>query len=141
MIPVVYQGDKGRKAGVDFAPSAEMVEKMTKFNEELAKAGALISLDGLHPPVTGARITFPGGKPKVTNGPFTEAKDVLGGYWMIETKSREEAVEWAKRVPALEGDVIEVRQVQEISEFPEEVRRAANSTAVKSQIERHKRSA
>ena len=141
MIPGVYQGKKGRKIAADFAPSAEMVEKMTKFNEELAKAGALISLDGLHPPVAGARISFPGGRPKVMDGPFTESKEVLGGYWMIEAKSREEAIEWAKCVPALEGDVIEVRQVQEISEFPEEVQRAADSTAVKAQIEKHERSA
>jgi hypothetical protein len=141
MIPAVYQGDKGRKAGADFAPSAEAVEKMMKYNEELAKAGAFISLDGLHPPVTGARITFPGGKPKATDGPFTESKEVVGGYWMIQATSREEAIEWAKRVPAEEGDVIEVRQVQEISEFPEEVRRAADSPTVKAQVEKHKRSA
>jgi hypothetical protein len=141
MIPGVYQGDKGRKAGADFTPSAEAVEKMTKYNEELAKSGALISLDGLHPPIMGARISFPGGKPKVTDGPFTESREVLGGYWMIQTKSREEAIEWAKRVPAQEGDVIEVRQVFETSEFPEDVQKAADSPTVKTQIEKHKRSA
>ncbi len=141
MIPGVYQGDKGRKAPADFIPSAEMVEKMVKYNEELAKAGALISLDGLHPPVTGARISFRGGRPKVTDGSFYESKEVLGGYWLIKAKSREEAIEWAKRVPAQEGDMIEVRQVQEISEFPKEVQEAAESPIVKEQIEKHRRSA
>src|SRR4030067_3690933 len=104
MIPGVYQGAKSQKTWADFTPSAEAVEKMMKYNEVLAKAGALISLDGLHPPVAGARVSFSGGKPKVTDGPFTESKEVLGGYWMIQVKSREEAIEWAKRVPADEGD-------------------------------------
>ncbi len=110
MIPEVYQGKKGRKTAADFAPSVEMVEKMMKYNEEVARTGALISLDGLHPPVAGARVSFSGGKPKVTDGAFTET-NVLGGYWIINVKSREEAIEWAKRVPALDGDVIEVRQI------------------------------
>jgi hypothetical protein len=141
MIPRVYQGEEGRKAGADLMPNVEEVEKMTKYNEELAKAGALISLDGLHPPITGARITFEGGKPKVTDGPFTGSRDILGGYWIIWAKSRDEAIEWAKRVPAQEGDVIEVRQVFEFSEFPEEVQRAADSPTVIARVERQKRSA
>jgi hypothetical protein len=130
MIPGVYQGTKGRKAGADFAPSADDVKKMTKYNEELAKAGALISLDGLHPPMTGARISFSGGKPGITDG-ASAGSNVLGGYWMINVKSRDEAIEWAKRVPASDGDVIEVRQVFETSEFPEEVRKAAETQAMK----------
>ena len=71
-----------------------------KYNEALQKAGVLLALDGLHPPSMGARVTFAGGKPKVTDGPFAEAKEVLGGYWMIQVKSREEAIEWATRCPA-----------------------------------------
>ena len=114
---------------------------MTKYNEELAKAGALISLDGLHPPVTGARVSFIGGKLEVKDGPFTESRDVIGGYWIIQASSREEAIEWAKRAPAREGDVIEVRRVFELSEFPDDVQRAADSIAVREQVERLKRSA
>ena len=73
----------------------------------------------------GARVSFPGGKPKVTDGPFAEAKEVLGGYWMIDVKSKEEAIEWAKRCPGSENETIEVRQVQEMSDFPPDVQQAA----------------
>lgn len=73
----------------------------------------------------GARISFPGGKPKVTDGPFAEAKEVIGGYWMIQVNSREEAIEWAKRCPASDNEVIEIRQVQEMSDFPPDVQKAA----------------
>ena len=106
-------------------PDAEAVEAMMKYNEQLQKAGVLLTLDGLAPPSAGARVSFKGGKPKVTDGPFTEAKEAIGGYWMIQVKSREEAIEWAKRCPAGENEVIEVRQVQEMADFPEDVRRAA----------------
>ncbi len=139
MIPKVYQGKNGRNIASDFAPGAEDVAKMTKYNEELAKTGALLSLDGLHPATTGARISFSGGRPKVTDGPFTEAKEVLGGYWMINVKSRDEAIAWAKRVPAQEGDVIEVRQVFEMEDFPEEVRKAGESPTVIAELEKNKR--
>src|SRR2546428_10935800 len=98
---------------------------MTKYNESLTKAGVLLGLDGLHPPAKGTRVKFVGGKPKVTDGPFTESKELVGGYWMIQVKSQEEAVEWAKRAPMLDGDIIEVRQVQEIEDFPPDVRKAA----------------
>jgi hypothetical protein len=98
---------------------------MMKYNEALQKAGVLLSLDGLHPPSMGARVSFAGGKPIVTDGPFAEAKEVLGGYWMIEVASREEAIEWAKRCPASDNEVIEVRQVQEMADFPADVRKAA----------------
>ena len=106
-------------------PDAKLVEAMAKYNQELTKAGALLALDGLHPPSTGARVTFEGGKPKVTDGPFAEAKEVLGGYWMIQVKSKAEAIEWAKRAPMPAGDVIEIRQVQEMSDFPPDVQKAA----------------
>jgi len=129
MIPKVYQ------AGAGFAPSAEAVQKMTKYNEELAKAGALIALDGLQPPATAARVSFSRGKTVVRDGPFTESKEVLGGYWLIRAASLEEAVAWARRAPAEEGDLIEVRQVFENEDFPAEVRKAAESPVVQAQVE------
>jgi hypothetical protein len=142
MIPRVYQPDAppGERAEEGFAPPAETVAKMMEFNEELAKAGALIALDGLHPSAKGARVAFAGGKPKVTDGPFTEAKDVIGGYWMIQAKSKEEAVEWARRCPASDGDVIEIRQVFEMSDFPQDVRKAADNSTVRAQVEKRKAS-
>jgi hypothetical protein len=139
MIPEVYQGAQSKNLKPDFAPDVNDVEKMTRYNEDLTKAGALISLDGLHPSNNGARVSFAGGKPKVTDGPFTESKEVLGGYWMINVKSREEAVEWAKRVPARSGDVIEVRQVFEMSDFPPEVQKAAESAAVRAQVAKNRK--
>jgi hypothetical protein len=142
MIPKVYQPDAppGEKAGEGFAPDAETVARMMKFNEELAKAGALIALDGLHPSSKGARVAFAGGKPRVTDGPFTEAKEVIGGYWIIEAKSKEEAVGWARRCPAEDGDVIEVRQVFEVTDFPQDVQKAAENPTVRAQVEKRKAS-
>src|SRR6185436_4104475 len=98
MIPRVYQPDTpaAERAGEGFAPPADAVAKMMKYNEELAKAGALISLDGLHPVTKGARVSFKGGKPNVTDGPFIESKEVIGGFWIIQVKSKEEAVDWAR---------------------------------------------
>ena len=113
----------------DWSPSAEDVAAMGRYNEELTKAGVLLALDGLHPTSKGARIAFSGGKSSVTDGPFTEAKEVVGGYWVIQAKSKEEAVEWATRCPA-EGAAIEVRQVFEMSDFPEDVQQAAGEVAV-----------
>jgi hypothetical protein len=139
MIPKVYQGTAGRQLGTDFAPHADSVERMMKYNEELAKAGVLIALDGLHPPTTAVRVSFSQGKPKVTDGPFTESKELLGGYWMIDVKSKAEAVEWARRVPADEGDVIEVRQVFEIEEFPPDVQKAAENPTVQAAVEKHRK--
>jgi hypothetical protein len=120
MIPKGYE-----KAEPGAMPDAKAVAAMMKYNESLQKAGVLLALDGLHPPSMGARISFPGGKPKVTDGPFTEAKEVVGGYWMIQVKSKEEAIEWAKRCPASDNEVIEVRQVQEFADFPADVQDAA----------------
>ena len=120
MIPKGYES-----AAPGTSPDAKAVAAMMKYNEQLQKAGVLLALDGLHPPSMGARVSFPGGKPKVTDGPFAEAKEVLGGYWLIDVKSREEAIEWAKRCPASENEVIEVRQVQELSDFPADVQQAA----------------
>jgi hypothetical protein len=120
MIPKGYE-----KAAPGAMPDATAVAAMMKYNESLQKAGVLLALDGLHPPAMGARVSFSGGKPKVTDGPFAEAKEVLGGYWMIQVKSREEAIAWASRCPASDNEVIEVRQVQEMSDFPADVKEAA----------------
>jgi len=120
MIPKGYE-----QAQPGTVPSAEAVAAMMKYNESLQKAGVLLALDGLHPPSMGARVTFKGGKPKVTDGPFAEAKEVVGGYWMIQVKSREEAIEWASRCPGSENETIEIRQVQEMADFPADVQQAA----------------
>lgn len=120
MIPKGYE-----KAAPGTVPDAKAVAAMMKYNEALQKAGVLLTLDGLHPPSMGARVSFPGGRPRVTDGPFPEAKEVLGGYWMIQVKSREEAIEWAKRCPASDNELIEIRQVQEMSDFPPDVQKAA----------------
>jgi hypothetical protein len=120
MIPKGYE-----KAAPGAMPDAKGVAAMMKYNESLQKAGVLLALDGLHPPSTGARVSFTAGKPKVTDGPFTEAKEVIGGYWMIQVKSKQEAIEWASRCPASDNEVIEIRQVQEFSDFPDDVKQAA----------------
>ena len=115
MMLVIPKGYETAAPGT--RPDAEMIELMSRYNESLQKAGVLLALDGLHPPSMGARVSFAGGKPKVTDGPFAEAKEVLGGFWMIQVASREEAIEWARRAPMAEGDIIDVRQVQEIEDF------------------------
>jgi hypothetical protein len=112
-------------ADADWEPTPEAVEAMTRYNEELTKAGVLLALDGLHPPAEGTRVRFSGGAPTVTEGPFAEAKELVGGYWMIQATSKEEAVAWARRIPGADGDIVEVRQVYEMSELPEEVQRKA----------------
>ncbi|ATA56199.1 YCII-related domain protein [compost metagenome] len=104
----------------------ERVGSMMAFNESLQKAGVLIGCEGLHPPSMGARVSFPGGKPKVVDGPFAEAKEVLGGYWLIDVASRAEAIEWASRCPGSEDEVIEIRQVQEMEDFSPEVQDVAS---------------
>ena len=113
------------EAEYEQGPSADDVAQMMQYNEALNQAGVLLALDGLHPTSKGARVSLSGGKKTVTDGPFTEAKELVGGYWLIDVKSKEEAVEWATRCPLDEGNVIEVRQVWELSEFPEDVQEAA----------------
>lgn len=109
----------------DWNPSAEDIVAMGRYNEELRKAGMLLALDGLHPPGEGASISFDGeGGNTVTDGPFAEAKEVVGGYWLIQARSKDEAVEWAKRCPGRECR-IEVRRVFEMEDFPEDVQAAA----------------
>ena len=120
MIPGGYE-----KAQPGTTPDAERVAEMMKYNEALQKAGVLLSLDGLHPLSAGARVSFSNRKPTVTDGPFVEAKEVIGGYWMIRVKSKEEAIEWARRCPASDNEVIELRQVFEMEDFPADVQEAA----------------
>lgn len=120
MIPKGYE-----TAEPGTLPDAESVDAMMKYNRTLQEAGVLLGLDGLHPPSMGARISFSKGKPIVTDGPFAEAKEVLGGYWMIEVASLEEAIAWASRCPASDNEMIEVRQVMEFSDFPADVQEVA----------------
>ena len=120
MIPGGYE-----KAQPGTMPDPEAVAAMMKYNEALQKAGVLLGLDGLHPVSAGARVSFSGGTPTVVDGPFVEAKEVLGGYWMIRVNSKEEAIEWAKRCPGSNNEVIEIRQVQEFADFSDDVKKAA----------------
>jgi hypothetical protein len=117
MIPKGYE-----TAAPGTMPDPKAVAAMMEYNRALQEAGVLLALDGLHPPSMGARVTFAGGKPKVTDGPFAEAKEVLGGYWMIQVSSRAEAIEWAKRCPGSDNEMIEVRQVQDMSDFSDEIK-------------------
>jgi hypothetical protein len=123
MMLMIPKGYEQAKPGT--MPDAKAVQAMMKYNEELQKAGVLLALEGLHPPSMGARVTFAEGKPKVTDGPFSEATEVLGGFWMIQVKSKEEAIQWASRCPGSPNETIEIRQIQEMTDFPAEVQKAA----------------
>jgi hypothetical protein len=119
MFPKDYQSAKP-----GWVPDLKGIETMRKYNEQLQKAGVLLALDGLTPPSTmSARVTFRSGKSTVTDGPFTEAKEVVGGYWVIEVKSREEALEWASRVPGRDNEMVEVRRLFDITDFPADVQK------------------
>jgi hypothetical protein len=118
-FPKVYETAKP-----GWVPDLKDMEKMGKYNEELEKAGVLLALDGLTPPATmSARVTFKGGKSKVTDGPFPETKEVVGGFWIIQVKSREEALEWASRIPGSDNEMIEVRRLFDITDFDPEVQK------------------
>lgn len=123
MMLMIPQGYEAAVPGA--MPPAEAVAAMMKYNEALKEAGVLVTLDGLHPPSMGARVSFAGGKPVVTDGPFTEVKEVIGGYWMIDVESKAEAIEWARKCPASNNEIIEIRQVQEMADFPPDVQQAA----------------
>src|SRR6266849_4179334 len=116
---MIVKASKDSEAGV--LPRKEMLAAMGKYNEELAKAGVMLAGEGLQASSKGARITFSGSKRTVTDGPFTETKELVAGFWLIQVKSKEEAIEWAKRVPFKEGEVLEIRQVFEASDFPAEI--------------------
>jgi hypothetical protein len=115
---MLVKADKTSEAGV--LPSKELLAAMGKFNEEMAKAGVMLAGEGLHASSKGARISFSGKKRTVTDGPFSLAKELLAGFWLIQVKSKAEAIEWASRVPFAEGE-IELRQVFEASDFPPEI--------------------
>jgi hypothetical protein len=120
-------------------PSKELVAAMGQFNEEMAKAGVMLAGEGLHPSSKGARVTYTGAKRLVTDGPFAETKELLAGFWMIQVKSRAEALDWASRVPFTDGEVVEVRQVFESSDFPPEVfppEDAAREEALRAELRR-----
>ncbi|HJT23431.1 MAG TPA: YciI family protein [bacterium] len=123
IMMVIPKGYETAKPGT--MPDPKLVEKMMKYNESLQKAGIVLDMNGLHPPSTATRVSFSGGKPKLIDGPFAEAKETVGGYWIIQVKSKAEAVEWASRAPMLDGDMIEVRKIQEMEDFTPEVQAAA----------------
>ena len=138
-LMLMYPSEKAEQGAM---PEASLVAEMMKYNEELAKAGVLLALDGLQPSSKGARVTWNAqGRPVVTDGPFTEVKEVIGGYWIIQVKSREEAIEWAKRVPSRDARKIELRQIFEMTDFPADVQKAGDSPEVRATIERIEKSA
>jgi hypothetical protein len=124
MIPKGYE-----RAAPGAMPDSKAVAAMMEYNVTLKKAGVLLSLEGLHPPSMGARVTFSRGEPQVMYGPFSDARETLGGYWMINVNSREEAVGWAMRCPASDNEIIEIRQVQELTDFPADIQSAAAALA------------
>jgi hypothetical protein len=133
---MLVKADEDSEAGG--LPSKELIAAMGRYNEELVKAGVLLAADGLHPSSKGARVSFAGGRPTVTDGPFAEAKELIAGFWVIQVKSKEEAVEWASRVPFEDGE-IEIRQVFEESDFPAEVfppEEVARERALREEIQR-----
>ena len=109
MLLMIPKGYESAQPGT--MPDPAHVAEMMKFTEDMQKAGVLLSLDGLHPPSMGARVSFASGKPEVISAPFPGVQEVLGGYWMIRVNSKDEAVSWATRCPALANEMIEVRQV------------------------------
>ncbi|HEY3929952.1 MAG TPA: YciI family protein [Candidatus Koribacter sp.] len=120
VIPAGYE-----KADPNAMPDPKAVSAMMKYNEEMQKAGILLDLNGLTPPSAGARVSFTTGKPIVTDGPYIETKETVGGYWMVRLNSKEEAVEWAKKCPMQNNETIEIRQVHEFEDFPQDVQKAA----------------
>jgi hypothetical protein len=130
MVLMIPGDKKSYEAGA--MPEPELIDKMMKYNEEIAKAGILLSGDGLHPSPKGARVSFQGGKPRVTDGPFAEAKELIGGFWIWKVKSKEEALEWAQRCPAQDGDTLELRQIFDPEDFGPEI--AAKERALMEQI-------
>ena len=138
MMLMIPKGYEQAKPGT--MPDAKKVSAMMKYNEELQKAGVLLALDGLHPPSAGARVGFSAGKAKVIDGPFPEAKEVIGGYWMIKVNSKQEAIDWATRCPGSDNEVIEIRQVHEMADFTPEVQKAAEGfSELKAKADERKR--
>jgi hypothetical protein len=128
---VMVRANKDSEAGV--MPSEQELIRMGEFNEELAKAGVMLAGEGLHPSSKGVRIRFaPGGKPKVTDGPFAETKELIGGFWMVQMKSKAEAVEWFSRCPPFVGE-LEIRQVFEAADFESVVHTEAGRAVLKAE--------
>jgi hypothetical protein len=124
MMVVIPKGYE--TAAADAAAGAEVVARMMEYNKSLQKAGILLGVDGLLPPSTGARVSYSDGKATVTDGPFAEeGKEAIGGYWIIQVRSREEAIEWARRAPMANGEIVEVRQIYERDDFRGGVQKAA----------------
>ena len=123
MMVVIPKGYE--TAATNAVPGADAVAMMMEYNKSLQKAGVLLALDGLFPPSAGARVHYTDGKATVTDGPFAEAKEAIGGYWIIQVRSREEAIEWARRAPMSNNEIIEVRQIFETADFPADVQKAA----------------
>jgi hypothetical protein len=144
MMMVIPKGYE--TAAADAAPGAEAVAKIMEYNKNLQKAGVLLGFDGLLPPSTGARVSTTDGKATVTDGPFAEAKEAIGGYRIIQVCSREEAIEWARRAPRANNEIIEVRHIHEMGDFPADVKNKgedgkelANGVATASATFRHER--
>lgn len=116
---IIVKADKESEAGI--MPSTELLDAMMKYNEELVKAGVMLAGDGLHPSSKGVRVRFEGKKRTVIDGPFTETKELIAGFWIFQVKSREEAIEWVKRAPFDGGAEIEIRQVFEAEDFGPEL--------------------
>lgn len=116
---VLVPGSPESEAGE--MPSTELLEAMTKYNEELVKAGVMLAGDGLRPTSEGAKVRFDGGERTVIDGPFTEAKEIVAGYWIWQCASHDEAIEWLKRAPFDGGVEIELRQIFEVDDFGEEL--------------------
>jgi hypothetical protein len=112
---VLVKANKDSEAGV--MPTQELLAEMGKFNEELAKAGVMLAMDGLQPSSKGARVKFSGNKRTVTDGPFAETKELVAGFWLWQVRSKDEAIEWLKRAPFRDGEVVEIRQVFEADDF------------------------
>jgi hypothetical protein len=140
---MIIKADENSEAGK--LPSKELIAAMGKFNEEMAKAGVLLAAEGLHPSAKGARVKLAKGRRTVIDGPFTEAKELIAGFWLIQVKSKEEAIEWASRIPeppdcieGREGEV-ELRQVFEMSDFPSDIfppEEVAKELALREQVQR-----
>ncbi|HWR53460.1 MAG TPA: YciI family protein [Bryobacteraceae bacterium] len=134
---MIVKANKDSEAGV--LPSKELLAAMGKFNEEMAKAGVLLAGEGLHASSKGARVKFAGGKHIVTDGPFPGTKELIAGFWIIQVKSKEEAIEWASRIPFGDGEEVEIRQVFEESDFPPEIlppEDAAREQALREELQR-----
>jgi hypothetical protein len=115
---VLVKANKDSEAGV--MPTQELLAEMGKFNEELAKAGVMLAMEGLQPSSKGARIKFSGNKRTVTDGPFAETKELVAGFWLWQVRSKDEVIEWLKRAPFRDGEVVEIRQVFEAEDFGDE---------------------